>query len=225
MRRRLDDLAARGVKRRSLRGAKGRSADEPRGRRPTPAPAARACSCCCRWASSRRWRSSSWRGWNRASTPAPCPRSLIGKPAPEFDAAAARRPRRAGPRPRRPRRPRDAGQRLRLVVRALPRGAPGADGARQGPAGPRRRHQLQGRPRQRAPLPRPSSATRTRRSASMRTAARRSTGASMACRRRSSSGPDGVIRDKIIGPVTAAAVTGVILPAVEKALAPRRPPR
>jgi cytochrome c biogenesis protein CcmG/thiol:disulfide interchange protein DsbE len=32
-------------------------------------------------------------------------------------------------------------------------------------------------------------------------------------------GPDGVIRDKIIGPVTAAAVTGTILPAVEKALA------
>ena len=81
---------------------------------------------------------------------------------------------------------RQARQLLRQLVRPLPRRAPAPDGARRG-GHPGHRHQLQGRARGGARLPRRSTATPSPASAPTTAAAPASTGASTACPRPSSS--------------------------------------
>ncbi len=103
--------------------------------------------------------------------------------------AGTRRPRRPGPRrdTRRPARQGERRQRLRLVVRALPPGAPAAGGSRPLRQGPDGRHQLQGQGGERPALFSARSAIPTTSSAPTTGAAPPSTGASTACRRPSSS--------------------------------------
>ena len=91
--------------------------------------------------------------------PSRIPSALIGQPAPDTQLAArcgprSRRHAGAGYCRRRLQGRRDAGERLGLVVRAVPRRGAAADGARRGQAHPHRRHQLQGPAGQCAPLPR-----------------------------------------------------------------------
>ena len=115
--------------------------------------------------------------------PSTLPSALVGKPAPEFSLPPLEGRDRARPQPRRPRRQADAGQRLRVLVRAVPDRASAADQrlAEQGVV-------VQGINYKDRPEDAQGLARRARRSLPApgcrpRRPGRRSTGASTACRR------------------------------------------
>ena len=161
--------------------------------------------------------------------PSVVPSALIGQPAPDLRPAAARRRRPCPASTRADLDGRgDAGQCLRLVVRAVPGGASGAGGARQGPPHPPRRHQLQGQAGERAAASSASSAIPTPPSASTDGPPAIDWGV-YGVPETFLVGPDGIIRYKFIGPLTEEAVEATLMPEIEKALGSRtasfnRPP-